>query len=178
MWAAWALVLGGLFRIAGEIVEVLAGGRSTPSSLLAVAGLTCVALGFAGLWPDVRASHIGRLAIVLAALGALAFTGVALWSVGQGVLPISAVARTPGFVAAASITLAGAIALAAWLMHSPHYPTWIGLVMSASIGLSLLSSFVALPALVQPMIDMVMALTFIQLGLFMRERYTKGIARR
>ena len=75
-----------------------------------------------------------------------------------------------------TLLAAGALALAGWLISSAFYPAWIGIVMSVSIAMSLVSSFVAFPALVQPLIDLVMALTFIQLGLCMRER--RGIGNR
>ncbi|SDG20926.1 hypothetical protein SAMN04487974_101441 [Pelagibacterium luteolum] len=170
MIAAWALVLGGLARVAGEIIELLAGRHTGPSGLLAALGLLLVVIGFTGLWTDVRTSRLGRAAVILIAVGALVFVGVAIWSVSQGTLPIGEVARTPQFIGAAATTFVGALCLAAWLVTSSVYPRWIGLVMSAAIGLSLVSSFVALPSLVQPLIDMVMALTFIQLGLSMAER--------
>lgn len=173
MMAAWALILGGVFRIVGEVLEILAGGPTAASGTLAGVALVMIAIGFTGLWPDARQSRLGRVAVVMIGAGALGFTLVAAWSVSQGALPVGAVARTSGFVAAAMTTLIGALALAAWLMSSPAYPRWIGIVMSVSIGLSLVSSFVAFPALVQPLIDMVMALTFIQLGLSIRERKRK-----
>ena len=111
---------------------------------------------------------------MLVGAGALGFTLVAAWSISRGTLPVAVVAQTPGFIIAALVTLVGAVALAGWLIASPAYPRWIGIVMSVSIGLSLVSSFVAFPAIVQPLIDVVMALTFIQLGLSMRERRKIG----
>lgn len=170
MVAAWALVLGGLLRVIGEVLEIVAGGHTNASGLFAGAGLTGVAIGFFGLWRDVRQSTVGQLAVVLIAIGALGFTAIAIWSVGRDTLAMADVVRMPAFMMVAAITLIGALCLAAWLIATPAYPRWIGMVMSISIGLSLLSSFVALPPLVQPLIDMVMALTFIQLGLSMRER--------
>ena len=174
MIAAWALIVGGGVRIVGEVLEILAGRPTPASGTLAGVALVMVAAGFAGLWPEARQSRLGRAAVMLVGAGALGFTLVAAWSIGQGTLPVATVARTPGFIVAAAITLAGAVALAAWLIGSPAYPRWIGIVMSVSIGLSLVSSFVAFPALIQPLIDMVMALTFIQLGLSMRERRKIG----
>lgn len=170
MIAAWALVLGGCARVVGEILELLAGRHTGPSGSFAALGLLLIVVGFTGLWPDVRSSRLGRSAVILVAVGAFSFVGVAIWSVSQGTLPIGQVAGTIQFIAAAAITFVGALCLAAWLIVSPAYPRWIGLVMCAAIGLSLMSSFVALPSLVQPLIDMVMALTFIQLGLSMAER--------
>ncbi|HWJ87598.1 MAG TPA: hypothetical protein VNS12_05975 [Pelagibacterium sp.] len=174
MIAAWAMIVGGILRGAGEVLEILAGHHTGPSGACAGLALVFVAIGFAGLWPEARISRAGRAAVVLVGAGALAFTAVAIWSIGQGVLPLADIVRTPGFMVAAAIALAGALALAAWLIATPAYPRWIGIVMSVSIGLSLVSSFVAFPAPVQPLIDMVMALTFIQLGLSMRERRKFG----
>ena len=174
MIAAWALVVGGCVRIVGEVLEILAGRPTAVSGGLAGAALVMVAIGFAGLWPEARRSRLGRVAVMLVGAGALGFTLVAAWSISRGTLPVAVVAQTPGFIIAALVTLVGAVALAGWLIASPAYPRWIGIVMSVSIGLSLVSSFVAFPAIVQPLIDVVMALTFIQLGLSMRERRKIG----
>jgi hypothetical protein len=81
----------------------------------------------------------------------------------------------PAFIMVAAVTLIGALALAGWLIASSFYPAWIAIVMSISIAMLLVSSFVAFPAHVQPLIDLVMALTFIQLKLYMRERRKTGI---
>lgn len=174
MIAAWTLILGGVLRIVGEVLEILAGGHTPLSGGFAGAALALVVLGFAGLWPEARDSRLARWAIVLIGIGALGFAAIAAWSVGHGTLPVAEVSRMPVFVAVALVTLGGAIALALWLVRSPTYPTWIGVVMSISIAMSLVSSFVTFPAFVQPLIDLVMALTFIQLGLSMRERRKTG----
>ncbi|AEQ53232.1 hypothetical protein [Pelagibacterium halotolerans] len=174
MIAAWALIVGGLLRIVGEVLEIIAGGHTVPSGAIAGGALLLVMVGFAGLWPEARTSRLARLAIVAVGLGALGFAGIAAWSVSQGALPVGTVSRLPAFIAAAAVTLVGALALAAWLIGSGFYPVWIGIVMTVSIAMSLVSSFVAFPALVQPLIDLVMALTFIQLGLSMRERRKTG----
>lgn len=174
MVAAWALIVGGLARIAGEVLEILAGGHTGVSGTIAGVALVLVMVGFAGLWPDTRGNRLARLAIVMIAAGALGFAAIAAWSVGQGTLPVGVVSRMPVFVVVAGVTLAGALTLAGWLVASPFYPAWIGIVMSVLIAMSLVSSFVAFPALVQPLIDLVMALTFIQLGLSMRELRKTG----
>ncbi|MEQ8446773.1 MAG: hypothetical protein RIB57_12885 [Pelagibacterium sp.] len=176
MIAAWALIVGGLVRIVGEVLEILAGGHTALSSGIAGGALVLVMIGFAGLWPEARNSRLARLAIIMIGLGALGFASIAAWSVSHGTLPVHVVSRMPVFIGVAAITLVGALALAGWLISSAFYPAWIGIVMSVSIAMSLVSSFVAFPALVQPLIDLVMALTFIQLGLCMRER--RGIGNR
>lgn len=174
MIAAWALIVGGLIRIVGEVLEIVSGGHTALSGAIAGGALVLVIVGFAGLWPEARRSRLARLAIVLIGLGALGFVAIAAWSISQGTLPVGTVSRMPAFIAAAIVTLMGALALAGWLIASAFYPAWIGIVMSISIAMSLVSSFVAFPALVQPLIDLVMALTFIQLGLSMRERRKSG----
>ncbi|UYQ72399.1 hypothetical protein OF122_00990 [Pelagibacterium flavum] len=176
MIAAWALIVGGLVRIAGEVLEILAGSHTAPSSALAGGALILVMIGFVGLWPEARESRLARLAIIMIGLGTLGFAGIAAWSVSQGTLPVGVVSLLPAFIGVAAVTLLGALALAGWLVTSAPYPAWIGIVMSISIAMSLVSSFVAFPALVQPLIDLVMAFTFIQLGLCMRER--RGIGNR
>ncbi len=174
MISAWALIAGGSVRIAGEVLEILAGGHTDLSGGLAGGALILVMIGFAGLWPEARRSVAARIAIVLIGLGALGFAAIAVWSISQGTLAVGVVAKMPVFIIVAAVTLVGAIALAIWLIASSSYPVWIGIVMSISIAMSLVSSFVAFPALVQPLIDLVMALTFIQLGLSMREQRKTG----
>ncbi|RDE09667.1 hypothetical protein [Pelagibacterium lacus] len=174
MWAAWALIAGGVSRVLGEIVEVVGGGRTDPSTVMTALGLVLVAIGFTGLWRDAATSPFGRIGVTLVALGALGFTAIAAWSLSQGTLDIADIAQTPAFRLTAALTLLGAAGLAVWLIGSPAYPIWIGVVMCLSMALSLASSFVALPSLVQPLIDMVMALTFIQLGLSVREQRKKA----
>ena len=174
MIAAWALIVGGLVRVVGEVLEILAGGHTAVSSGIAGGALILVMIGFGGLWPEARGNRLARLAIIMIGLGALGFAGIAAWSISMVTLPMGVVAQMPVFIAIALVTLIGAMALAVWLITSSSYPVWIGIVMSISIAMSLVSSFVAFPALVQPLIDLVMALTFIQLGLSMRERRKTG----
>ena len=174
MIAAWALIVGGLVRVVGEVLEILAGGQTAVSSGFASGSLVLVMIGFVGLWPETRGNRVAQLAIIMIGLGALGFAGIAAWSVSMGTLPMGVLSQMPAFIVVAMVTLIGAMALALWLIASSSYPAWIGIVMSISIAMSLVSSFVAFPALVQPLIDLVMALTFIQLGLSMRERRKTG----
>ena len=173
MISAIALIAGGGLRAIGEVAEIIAGGPSPTSAVLAATALVLIAAGFLGLWPDARSSRTGQVAIGLTALGALCFTALALYSLTLGVLPLEEITRTPAFIVSVLITLIGTLALAAWLIKTPLYPRWIGIVMCLSILTSLIISFVPASPVIQPIIDIVMAATFIQLGLSMAERARK-----
>lgn len=170
MIAAVLLILGGVLRCIGEVVQIVSVERTPVGTGFTIVSLILIAIGFSGLWPDTRDSRLGRAGIVLIALGALEFAGIAIWSLSQGILPLEIVVRGLPFVAVALVTLAGALALSLWLVLTPLYPRWIGIVMCGAIALSLFVSFVPFSSVVQPLIDVVMALAFIQLGLSMMAR--------
>ncbi len=174
MWAAWAMIVGGVTRIAGELVEIVTGQYSGLSAGLTAAGLVLIGLGFAGLWGDAHKSGLGRIAIWLLCLGVAMFIAIAVWVGLDGTMPSQTVSRLPIFLAAALVTLAGGLALALWLIKSGLYPVWIGITLSVCLVLSVVVGLAGLTAFVQPIIDVVLALAFIQLGLSMRERFSKA----
>jgi len=167
---AGALVASGLLRALGEMVEIAAGQHTPLSGLIAALALATFAAGLTGIWDEARASLSGRIAIFATIAGALGFVLVALHSaLVLGAPPAGEIATSPPFIASAIVTLVGVAALAWWVLRSPRYPSWIGLVLMLTVVNSVLASFMALPPIVQPLIDMVMAASFVQLGLSMYE---------
>lgn len=172
IWAV-LLITGGVLRCIGEAIQILSIMRTPLGSALSILSLLMIGVGFIGLWPDTRQSRMGwtgRAGIVLIGTGALGFSAIGLWSLTQGLVPLETVARSLPFIAVALVTLGGALLLVLWLVINPFYPRWIGLVMCGAITLSLFVSFWPFSSVAQPLIDVVMALAFIQLGLSMAAR--------
>ena len=167
---AGALIASGVLRAAGEMVEIVAGQHTPLSGLVSALSLAAFALGVTGIWHEARNSLSGRIATPATIAGALGFVLVALHaSLVLGAPPAGEVAAGLPYIASGLVTFVGVTALAWWILRSPRYPGWIGLVLIATVANSLLASFLALPPIVQPLFDMVMAVSFVQFGLSMYE---------
>jgi cytochrome bd-type quinol oxidase subunit 2 len=164
--AGYLIIAAGGLRAIGEVFEITSAGHSETSVIFTVGALMCFGTGLAGLWREPGVGRLGRVAIAATAMGSLAFCLVALWSLfWLGIPPTDEVARTPPFLIAALLTLVGTLALGLWLARHRTYPRWIGYALAATVFGSVAISFMPFSTVVQPIIDMVMALAFIQLGL-------------
>lgn len=167
---AGALVASGLLRTVGEMVEIVAGQPTPLSGILAALALTGFAIGVIGIWDEACTSLLGWLATIGTVGGALGFVLIAFDSVLlRGTPPAIAIASDPPFLASAAAILVGTAAMALWIIRSPHYQNWVGIVLIATTMTSVLASFLALPPIVQPLSDIAMAASFVQFGLSMYE---------
>lgn len=177
------LVAGGLFLIAAvnnAVIQFVDGYTLTAiSGVGLLLGLLTALLGVTGLYPPLRteAPRLGRLSLVVGAIGLLGIVGMLFWrATNPGVAPSPILA-----IGSLVMIVAGFCLFSGAVVRTDAYPTTVGILLLAEAGV--LFSVFAIPAVTAgnppewglPLIEGVQAIILLGIGHLLRRDATQVI---
>lgn len=170
------LIGGAALWICAAGLQLGSGGYSDLSHLIASAGFLLMAYGVLTLWPPMPGGLLGRVGLVLCALGMVMVAATVTSLMGSGVRSDAEIATRADYLAYSGVIVVGVICSALWIMLSGAYPVAIGLTLLFATAVTVAVPFLAVPAGVQSVANIVLAAMLIVLAVY-RLRAIRGAAR-